>query len=53
MEDLLQKLNGMKVQTIRGEKIIQTKDVEIINLELNFIQKLFLILYYFAFKFNY
>jgi len=44
MEDLLEKLNGMKVQTIRGEKIIQTKDAEIINLELNFIQKLLNIL---------
>ena len=44
MKDLLEKLNGMKVQTISGEKIIHTKNAEIINLELSFIQKILNIL---------
>ncbi len=44
MEDLLEKLDGMKVQTVKGEKIIQTKDAEIINIDLSFIQELLNIL---------
>ena len=44
MKDLLEKLNGMKVQTISGEKIIHIKNAEIINLELSFIQKILNIL---------
>jgi membrane-bound serine protease (ClpP class) len=44
MKDLLEKLNGMKVQTISGEKIIHSKNAEIINLELSFIQKILNIL---------
>jgi len=44
MEDLLEKLDGMKVQTVKGEKIIQTKDAEIINIDLSFTQELLNIL---------
>jgi len=44
MEDLLTKLDGMKVQTVKGEKIIQTKGARLINLELSFIQHLLNIL---------
>jgi membrane-bound serine protease (ClpP class) len=44
MEELLEKLDGMMIQTVKGEKIIQTKNVEIINIELSFIQELLNIL---------
>ncbi|OGU71144.1 MAG: hypothetical protein A2V93_05320 [Ignavibacteria bacterium RBG_16_34_14] len=40
MGDLLDKLDGMRVKTVKGEKIIRTKDAEIINIDLSFTQEL-------------
>ncbi|MGE5429841.1 MAG: NfeD family protein [Syntrophomonadaceae bacterium] len=42
--DLLQKVNGMKVQTSAGEKLLKTKDVRLVNVEMTFQQKLLKVL---------
>jgi membrane-bound serine protease (ClpP class) len=44
MKDLLDSLDGIKVQTVKGEKIIHTKNAEIINVDLTFTQELLNIL---------
>jgi membrane-bound serine protease (ClpP class) len=44
LNDLLQKVDGKEVQTSDGENIIDTKNVKIINYDMNFSQKLLNIL---------
>ena len=40
MHDLLNKINGMKVQTVSGEKVLTTKNAKLVYLDMSFQQKL-------------
>jgi membrane-bound serine protease (ClpP class) len=40
LEDLLQQINGRSVELVSGERILHTGDVEIIEIEQNFIEQL-------------
>jgi len=44
IKDLLNKIDSMKVETSKGERILNTKGAEIVNLEMTFSQKLLSIL---------
>jgi membrane-bound serine protease (ClpP class) len=44
IDDLLKKVNGEKVETSEGEKILKTENVKIVNFDMNFSQKLLNIL---------
>ncbi|HEX2866916.1 MAG TPA: nodulation protein NfeD [Ignavibacteriales bacterium] len=42
--DLMQKINGMKVETSAGEKILKTNDAKLVNIEMTFQQKMLKVL---------
>jgi membrane-bound serine protease (ClpP class) len=44
VEELLQKIDGHKVEVVSGEKTLNTKDAEVINLEMTFAQEILSIL---------
>ncbi len=44
LQDLLNKIDGREVETAAGKVILHTKDAEIINVEMTFVQKLLSIL---------
>ncbi len=44
MNDLLDKINGRKIQTVSGVSILHTKDAKIVNVDMSFQQKLLSIL---------
>ncbi|MGE5351772.1 MAG: NfeD family protein [Acidobacteriota bacterium] len=44
IRDLLQKVNGMKIQTSSGEKILKTNDARLVNVEMTFQQKMLKVL---------
>lgn len=44
LDELLNKINGIQVETSKGEKIINTTDVEIINFDMTIAQKILSIL---------